>query len=85
MRVLKEEEINFASGGKNIFSKAMNIVAGSVITGLVEGFAGFIVAGPAGFVVGFGHGALEGAGGVIIYEGAMGLTETLHPEFGIDK
>jgi hypothetical protein len=84
MQVLKEEEISFVSGGKNFLSKAIEVVAGSLITGVIEGVIGFAAAGPVGFAVGFGHGAYEGAAGVLIYEGAMGLTETLHPELGID-
>jgi len=85
MRELSDEEAFSIHGGKNIFSKVINVVAGSLVTGLIEGFAGFAVAGPAGFVVGFGHGAFEGAAGVLVYEGAMGVTETLHPQLGVDK
>jgi hypothetical protein len=85
MRDLSERDVVSIHGGKSVLSKAINVIGGSLITGLVEGFAGFMVAGPVGFAVGFGHGAFEGAAGVLIYEGAMGLTETLHPELGIDR
>lgn len=80
MRTLNNQEIISISGGKSFFSKIVTVAAGSLFTGIIEGFAGFMVAGPVGFAVGFGHGAIEGAGGALIYEGAMGLTETLHPE-----
>ena len=81
MRTLNNQDIISISGGKSIFSKVVTVAAGSLFTGLIEGFAGFVVAGPVGFAVGFGHGAFEGAAGALIYEGAMGLTETIHPEY----
>lgn len=80
MNELSEQEILDISGGKKLFT----IIGGALITGIVEGIMGLAVAGPAGFVVGFGHGLYDGAAGALIYEGAMGLTETLHPEYGID-
>lgn len=71
-------EIASVSGGGKFF----NIVGGALFGGVIEGIMGFWVGGPVGFIVGFGHGAYEGAAVTIIYEGAMGLTETLHPELG---
>jgi len=84
MKVLNEKEMLEVNGGKNFFKSVINVVSVSLITGVVEGVAGFAVAGPAGFVVGFGHGAFEGATGAVIYEGAMGATETMHPQLGVE-
>ncbi len=61
MRELSDEEVFSIHGGKNVFSKIINVAAGALVTGLIEGFAGLAVAGPAGFAVGFGHGAFEGS------------------------
>ena len=76
MRELNHKEIFDVHGGKKFFK----IVVGAVFTGVVEGLMGFAADGPVGFVVGFGHGLYDGAAGTIIYEGAMGLTQTLHPQ-----
>lgn len=46
MRDLSEKDVVSIHGGKSVLSKAINVIGGSLITGLVEGFAGFMVAGP---------------------------------------
>jgi len=74
MRELTEQEIQNVAGGKKFFS----IISGALFCGVIEGLMGLAVGGPVGFAVGFGHGLYEGAAGGIIYEGAMGLTETIH-------
>lgn len=77
MRELSEQEVIEICGGK----KWLRILTSAFFTGIVEGAVGMLSAGPAGFVIGFGHGLYDGVAGAVIYEGAMGLTETLHPEF----
>ncbi len=84
MYEISEEEFIQISGGKKFFAKLFTVVTGAVIGGVIEGIAGAAVAGPAGFVVGFAHGAYDGAATAVIYEGAMGLTEITHPEYGVD-
>jgi hypothetical protein len=37
MRGLSDEEVFSIHGGKSIFSKVINVVAGSLVTGLIEG------------------------------------------------
>lgn len=81
---VSEEDFIRISGGKKLFPKVFNVITGALIGGVIEGIAGAAVAGPAGFAVGFAHGVYDGAAGAVIYEGAMGLTETTHPEFGVD-
>ncbi len=78
MEELSKQDVMSIFGGKKWFS----IISSALFTGTIEGIMGMFVAGPAGFIVGFGHGIYDGAAGALIYEGAKGLTETLHPELG---
>lgn len=80
MKELNNEEVILISGGKKFFE----VLGGALIGGIVEGFLGFCVAGPAGMVVGFGHGLYEGAAVTLVYEGGVGLVETFHPELIVD-
>lgn len=80
MKELSRDELLLVFGGKNCFSKLFDVVGGALFGGVIEGFLGFCVGGPPGMIIGFGHGLYEGAAVTVIYEGAMGLTETLHPE-----
>ena len=75
MQELNSQQIEEVHGGKKFFF----IITGGLITGLIEGIICLPAGGPAGFLIGFGHGFIEGAGGVIIYENANGLVETMHP------
>lgn len=78
MKELCEQDILSISGGKKFFE----VLGGALFGGIIEGFLGFFVAGPPGFVVGFGHGVYEGAAVALLYEGGMGMVETLHTKLG---
>lgn len=78
MREINNEELINVNGGRNFFT----VIEGALLGGLVEGFIGFFIAGPAGMVVGFGHGVYDGAAFGVVYEGAHGLVEITHPELG---
>lgn len=69
MRELIEHEIEGISTGK----KWLSIVTEAVFGGLVEGFIGLAVAGPVGFVAGFGKGVYEGAAVAVVYEHTISL------------
>jgi uncharacterized protein YcfJ len=79
-----EEELRDISAGKKLFSKVFNVISGAIIGGVIEGIAGAAIGGPVGFAAGFAHGVYDGAAAAVIYEGANGLTEITHPEFGVD-
>ena len=76
MRELNREEVLCVSGGKKLFA----VVSSALLGGIIEGFVGFAMGGPAGAVVGFRHGIYDGLAVGIIEESAQGLIETLHPE-----
>lgn len=71
MREISMDEVIEISGGKpKFFNVLSSIVIGSI--------TGFFVAGPAGAIAG----AITGAGGSIVKEGAFGLVELNNEYFG---
>ena len=73
MRNIKQTEIQTISAGAN--PRILNVAGGALFGGIVEGVAGFSVAGPPGFVAGFLHGLMDGAGSAMIYEAGTGLAD----------
>lgn len=68
MKLLDDSQISLVSGGK---PKIFNVISSTVIGGVV----GFFVGGPPGMIAG----AITGAGGGLVKEGAYGIAEITHP------